>query len=169
MGYFSGLLPSFLWEALDLDVLWPAGVALAGLYAAGACAQLIAGRAPVAALRWGSLATCVGVLLATIGLATSSLGLVLAAALPAGAGSGLLFVSSLAGVMKTAPADGRADLAAAYYCVAYAGLVVPVMGVGYLSTHVGITWSAIACAAVVVALAVGAVPAATGGWNHRVP
>jgi hypothetical protein len=100
--------------------------------------------------------------------AVASLPLLLAAAAVAGAGQGLVFLGGLTAVNHHAPPERHADVLSTFYVVIYLGVSLPVVGVGFLTTVVGllpaVQWFAAAAAVLSVAalafLALCARPAA---------
>lgn len=78
--------------------------------------------------------------LAAIGgsLLATSLPLLVAGAVVAGVGQGLLFRAGLSAVSARAPADRRGETTSAFFVVAYLGISLPVVGVGALSLALGL-------------------------------
>jgi hypothetical protein len=56
----------------------------------------------------------------------------------AGAGQGLVFLGGLTAVNQYAPPERHADVISTFYMVIYLGVSLPVVGVGFLTTVVGL-------------------------------
>jgi len=68
-----------------------------------------------------------------LGLAFSSLALLVLGGVVAGLGQGLTFRAGLAAVNTGAPAERRAEVASSYFVVMYVALAIPVIGEGVLA------------------------------------
>ena len=68
----------------------------------------------------------------------SSLALLLAATVVAGLGQGLTFLGGLTAINSAAPTDRRADVLSSFFVILYLGVGVPVVGVGFVATRVGL-------------------------------
>jgi hypothetical protein len=91
-----------------------------------------------------------------------------AAALVAGAGSGLAFMGATAGVSHVAAPERRAETVSLYFVVVFLALAVPGIGGGALTQAIGLTGTSVIMLAVaaVIAIAVSAaarLPRLTGG------
>lgn len=69
-------------------------------------------------------------LFAAIALGMTSLPLLLVAATLAGLGQGIIFRTGLTLFNEQAPADRRSEVASTFFTVMYAGISIPVVGVG---------------------------------------
>jgi len=76
-----------------------------------------------------------GLLVASAWASPPSLTLFLASGIVSGAGSGAIFRGSLTLVVSTSQADDRAGVLAAFFIAGYAGLSVPVLGLGIALQH----------------------------------
>jgi hypothetical protein len=79
--------------------------------------------------------------------------LVVLSAIVGGTGQGLAFRGALSAVAGASPAEQRAAVISTLFVVAYAGISVPVIGVGVLSEPLGLEGAGlvfIACMAVLV-------------------
>jgi MFS family permease len=154
LGLFSAVAPSFL-----LDLLHEPSHALSGavaftVFAASALGQAIfARRFGHTALAAGCVGLIAGMGLLAAGLAATSLALVIAAAITAGLGQGLCMRAGLEAVNSHAPAQRRAGVASTFFIVMYAGISVPVIGVGIAATRVGLQTAGIAASIAVAAVA----------------
>lgn len=92
-----------------------------------------------ALLRLGGLSLILaGLVLLILAGSAGSLALLLAATLAAGVGQGLAFLAAMTQINHVVPADRRADVLSSFYVVTYAGTGVPVIGVGFLATAIGL-------------------------------
>ncbi|MEV4811010.1 MFS transporter [Micromonospora avicenniae] len=137
-GLFSALSPSFL-----AGTLGHRSHALAGLVAfvglgAGAVAQLGLRRlAPRPAMRAVVVAMPVGLGLVVAGVWTALLLPFVVGGAVTGAAAGLLFRACLTTVVQLSPVDRRAGTLATLFVTSYAGLSIPVIGLGAASQIAG--------------------------------
>jgi MFS family permease len=149
-GLFSAVAPTFL-----ASVLHQASPALAGgvvfvLFASSAAGQLAVPRIPgPAALPAGCAGIIAGALLTGVALAASSLGLLIAGAIVAGTGQGIAVGSGLAALNTKTPAEHRGEVDSSYFVAAYAGVSIPIIGVGLLSQVISLRSAAYALIAFV--------------------
>jgi len=68
-----------------------------------------------------------------------------------GAAVGAIFLGSLATASRLAPAGRRGQVISAFFVACYAGLIIPVLGVGVLSEFTG-TFPAVLAFAVLLAV-----------------
>jgi MFS family permease len=90
----------------------------------------------------------------------ASLALLLVGAVVAGSAFGALVIGSLSTVNRLAAPETRAKAISTYFVFAYAGLSIPVVGVGVASDYVGSFRAVLGCSIVLAALCV--IPAALG-------
>ncbi len=83
------------------------------------------------------LASGLGILLLSV--TTGSLPPLLAASVVAGVGHGLVFLGGLTTINQHAPAARRAEVVSSFYVIVYAGVGVPVIGVGLLAATTTLT------------------------------
>ncbi|MFC9947279.1 MFS transporter [Streptomyces pratensis] len=156
-GVFTSVSPAFLSQFLDVD-----NHAVSGLIVALAFFASIAGQSAVGrigerqSLPLGCAGLLGGLALLAAALWWQLLPLVVLSAILGGAGQGLAFRAALSQVASASPADRRAAVISTLFVVAYAGISLPVIGVGVLSVHIGLQDAGlvfIACMAVLVACA----------------
>jgi len=114
------------------------GVTIFLSFGAGAVAQTTTtGWAPQRLIAGGIAAALIGlaVLVASAWTSPPSLALFEIAGIVAGAGSGAIFRGSLSTVILTSGPDDRAGVLATFFTAGYAGLSVPVIGLGLLLQH----------------------------------
>ena len=152
-GLFSAVAPTFIATYLHETSPALAGGVVFVLFASSAVGQLavprIRGRL---ALPAGCAVLIAGALLTAAALAASSLGLLFGAAIVLGAGQGLAVGSGLAALNAGTPAELRGEVDSSYFVAAYAGVSVPIIGVGLLSQVTGLRDAAYALIAVVTAV-----------------
>jgi MFS family permease len=131
LGLFAAITPTFLRQLLHLSDPVLAGGVASAVFVASCVGQILLvpglGRA---ALSVGRTAIVCGLGLLAIALGTASLPLLLAAAVVAGLGQGITFRAGLTLVNEQAPADKRSEVASTFFTVMYAGISIPVIGVG---------------------------------------
>ncbi|WP_405812405.1 MFS transporter [Streptomyces sp. NBC_01520] len=153
-GVFTSVSPAFLAEFLDVDNHAVSGAVVALAFFASTAGQLLAGRIGVGrSLLWGCAGLFGGLALLAGALWWDLLLLVVLSALVGGSGQGLAFRGALSAVAGASPADRRASVISTLFVVAYAGISVPVIGVGVLSGRIGLEDAGlvfIACMAVLV-------------------
>jgi MFS family permease len=156
-GVFTSVSPSFLAQSLDVHNRALSGLVVALAFFASTAGQLAVGRVGVGrSLPLGCAGLLAGLALLAGALRWELLPLVVLSAVVGGAGQGLAFRGSLSAVAEAAPADRRAAVVSALFVVAYAGISVPVIGVGVLAGPMGLEGAGlvfIACMAVLVASA----------------
>ncbi|MFE0347334.1 MFS transporter [Streptomyces griseoluteus] len=159
LGLFTAVAPAFLTETLGEHNLAVTGAVVFSVFCASTGGQLLMGRIGArAALPWGCAVLAAGLVLVGISLWVESLPLLLIGALTGGAGQGMAFRAGLTAVGAAAPEEHRGATISAFFVVAYLGISLPVVGVGALTTGLGVRGAGMvftACAIVLV-VAVGA-------------
>ncbi|MFF2427218.1 MFS transporter [Streptomyces mirabilis] len=156
-GVFTSVSPAFLAQSLNVRNHAVSGLVVAMAFFASTAGQLAAGRVGMGrSLPLGSAALLAGLALLAGALRWDLLALVVLSALVGGGGQGLAFRGALSAVAEASPADRRAAVISTLFVVAYAGISVPVIGVGLLAGPLGLEGAGlvfIACMAVLVATA----------------
>jgi MFS family permease len=173
-GLFSAVAPTFLASVLHQPSPALAGGVVFILFAASAAGQLAVPRIPS---RVGLPAGCAGIiagaLLTGVALAASSLGLLIAGAIVAGTGQGIAVGAGLAALNTRTPAEHRGEVDSSYFVAAYAGVSIPIIGVGLLSQVISLRSAAYALIAfVTVITAVSAASLVRHGFRRdprRIP
>lgn len=161
-GLFASLVPSFLSRHLHAHSPLVAGAVVFVIFAVATLTQLLARRSQGPRAAQAGLALLPPALgLVVAALATSSIGVLLVAAVVGGIGVGLAAMGSLGVVNHLAPADARGGLLAGYYCAAYVGVGLPVVGLGVASDYLSALVST-AIFAGFISLAAG-----LGAWRCR--
>ncbi|SHF88395.1 MFS transporter [Streptoalloteichus hindustanus] len=166
-GLALSLVPTYVTRLSGSDNLVAAGGAVALVLAASSVAQILAsGRRSGPVQVVGLVVLAAGLVLLAVAGSASSLVTLLLAAVVAGAGHGLAFLGGLTEVTRVAPADRRADVLSSFFVIVYLGVGVPVIGVGFLATRIGLLLAVQYFAAVVVVLCL-VVAAALGALSRR--
>ncbi|MET8893871.1 MFS transporter [Streptomyces albogriseolus] len=158
-GVFTSVSPAFLAQYLGVTDHAVSGAVVATAFFASVAGQTAVGRVGVRrSLPLGCAGLLVGLALLAGALHWDSLALVVPSALVGGVGQGLAFRGALTAVGRASPADRRAAVISSLFVVAYAGISVPVVGVGLLTEPLGLKDAGlvfIACMAALVISAAG--------------
>jgi MFS family permease len=177
LGLFTAVAPAFLGQELGVTSRAVVGLIAFAVFAASVVGQVMLELVPEAvAMPAGCLALIAGMGSLALGLALSSLALLVLGGVIAGLGHGLVFRSGLAAVNARAPAGQRAEVASSFFVVMYVAISLPVIGEGFLAEATGLRPAGLTFAAVVAAVAAAVLVllgrdrvAAAGGHRHRVP
>ncbi|WP_430523561.1 MFS transporter [Streptomyces qinglanensis] len=162
-GLFTAVSPGFMSATLHIGNLAVSGAVVFSVFCASLLGQSASARtgAPVA-LPLGCLGLVVGMVQVGLSLLLGSLVLLVTGAVTGGIGQGLAFRSAMTTVSRRAPEEHRGGTISALFVVAYLGISLPVVGVGALSTGLGLRNAGLVFSACVVALASG-----VGAWLWR--
>ncbi|WP_051579761.1 MFS transporter [Pseudonocardia acaciae] len=166
IGLFLTLVPTYVATLSGSSNLLLGGAAVGLMLACSALAQLAGYGRPARTLELRGLPLlAVGLGLLALAGTFSSLTLLLVAAVIAGVGQGLVFLGGLTAINQAAPAARHADVVSSFFVIVYLGVGVPVIGVGFLATVLGLLGAVrwFACAVAVLCLAVVALARA----RHR--
>lgn len=155
LGLFSALAPSFLGGELHERSHAVEGGTVFLLFAVGTVTQLALSRFASRGVVMAGLGLFLASLaLVLAALAQASLGLFLAGTVVGGMAVGAVFLGSLASANRLAPPEQRGQAISTYFVACYAGLVVPVVGVGVASGFVGDVTAVLAFSILLAALSV---------------
>ncbi|MFF9663272.1 MFS transporter [Streptomyces althioticus] len=158
-GVFTSVSPAFLAQYLGVTDHAVSGAVVATAFFASIAGQTAVGRVGVGrSLPLGCAGLLAGLALLAGALHWDSLALVVPSAVVGGVGQGLAFRGALTAVGRASPPDRRAAVISSLFVVAYAGISVPVIGVGLLAEPLGLENAGlvfIACMAVLVISAAG--------------
>jgi predicted MFS family arabinose efflux permease len=153
-GLYLSLGPSLAATLAATDSRIPGGLVIAALAGSGALASVAArSYAPGTIVRGGSLILIAGVALALLAVATSSLALLYAGSVVAGAGFGPAFSGVFRSLAPLAPPEERGALLAAIYVVSYLAFSLPTVLAGIAVAHQGLNSTTYVYGAAVIALA----------------
>ena len=138
LGLFSALAPSFLGTVLHQTSHAIQGAVVFLLLAVGAGTQLLLSRFNSRRVVVAGLALFLAAL-ALIVAALSQAGMVLflAGTVVGGVAVGAVFLGSLATANRLAPPGRRGQAISTFFVACYAGLIIPVVGVGVASEFIG--------------------------------
>ena len=154
LGLFTAVAPAFLGGVMGVSSHAVVGLVVFSVFAASTAGQISLGTLVPAerALPGGCAGLIVGMALLALGLADSSLPLLIGGGLLAGFGQGLSFRAGLGSVNAAAPEARRAEVASSFFVVAYVAISIPVVGEGLLSEATSLRTSGLIFAAAVAAL-----------------
>ncbi|MFF3413676.1 MFS transporter [Streptomyces sp. NPDC002698] len=156
-GVFTSVSPAFLAESLDVTDHAVSGLVVALAFFASTAGQLAVGRVGAGrSLPLGCAALLAGLVLLAGALRWDLMALVVLSAIVGGTGQGLAFRGALTTIAQASPEHQRAAVISTLFVVAYAGISVPVIGVGVLVGPIGLEGAGlvfIACMAVLVSIA----------------
>ncbi|MFF2409784.1 MFS transporter [Streptomyces sp. NPDC058092] len=157
LGLFTAVAPSFASRTLGVHNLAVSGAVVFSVFLASTVGQSLTPRIDaLLALPVGCGILVVGLLLVASSLIAESLPLLVLGALCGGTGQGLAFRAALTLVSGAAPARHRGGTISAFFVVAYAGISLPVVGVGAMATWLGLRPAGLIFAGCVMLLAAGA-------------
>ena len=158
-GVFTSVSPAFLAESLGVHNHAVSGLVVALAFFASTAGQLAVGRVGVGrSLPLGCAVLLAGLALLAGALRWDLLVLMVLSAVVGGAGQGLAFRAALSAVAEVSAADQRAAVISTLFVVAYAGISVPVIGVGVLTGPLGLEGAGlvfIACMTLLATTAAG--------------
>ena len=131
LGLFSSLVPGFIGGVLHQGNHAVQGAAVFGLFAIGTITQVALSRLgsrPVVLAGLGLFLAALALILAA--LAEASMPLFLAGTVVGGMSVGAIFLGSLATASRLAPPERRGHVVSTFFVACYAGLIIPVVGVG---------------------------------------
>ena len=153
---FASLAPSFMQKMVPWHGPAISGLSIGLILFLSAAVQFVAQRwmtKKVLMAGYLSLALC-NVLLMMNVFAASSL-LFALCVLTTALGHGLCNLGGISVVNKVARADNRAGLLATYLVIGYVGTILPILGIGWLSDHLGLSKALLVFCGVFAALAMG--------------
>jgi MFS family permease len=161
-GFFTSLAPSFVSTRLGIHSHAVAGVVAFVVFAASAVFQVLSSRwKPSVQIVTGLILLTAGLVLVVAGIAASSLAVLIAGGIVAGAGVGTTFKSALGIVISIAPAETRGEALAGLFLIGYLGMAVPVMLLGLALQAVPLVPAVIGFGAIMLALLIVAAIAMT--------
>lgn len=165
LGVFSAVIASFFGEVLGTHNLAVEASALTLVLVTSSLAQLVSPRIPpLIARRAGLGILALGLVLLVIGSSAHAAAPAVAAMLACGVGHGFVFAGELGTVVGAAEPEERGAAVATVFLINYAGLGIPVIGVGLAAVSVGL-FAATRAAAVVFAVVCLLLIAVPAPWN----
>lgn len=153
-GMFASLSPSFLSRQLHDGSHALAGAVIFAAFGAAAAVQVAVGnRDGRGLLRAGTATLPAGLASVALAIAFGQLAALVAGAVVAGVGAGLLLSGGVSVVNALSPPGRRAGIVASFYIAAYVGVGVPTIGLGVAIDQVGTLAGAVGYAVLVSAAA----------------
>ena len=138
LGLFSSLVPGFIAGQLHQGSHAVQGAVVFLLFAVGTVTQVALSRLPSRRVMLAGLSLFLAALVLIVAaLAESAMALFLAGTVAGGVASGAIFLGSLATANRLAPPGRRGHVVSTFFLACYAGLIIPVVGVGVLSGFTG--------------------------------
>jgi MFS family permease len=138
LGLFAGLAPTFVASVLHEPNHAVQGAVVFGLLAVGTVTQLVlAGFGSRRVVLAGLGLFLAALTLIVAALATASMALFLAGTVVGGVAVGAVFLGSLATANRLAPPGRRGQTVSTFFVLCYAGLIIPVVGVGVATLFTG--------------------------------
>jgi MFS family permease len=138
LGLFSSLVPGFIAGQLHQGSHAVQGAVVFLLLAVGTVTQVALSRFSSArVVLAGLILFLAGLALIVAALAQAAMALFLTGTVVGGVAVGAIFLGSLATANRLAPAERRGHAISAFFVACYAGLIIPVVGVGVLSGFTG--------------------------------
>jgi MFS family permease len=137
LGLFAGLAPTFVASVLHEPNHAVQGAVVFGLLAVGTVTQLVLARFGSRQVVLAGLGLFLAALtLIVAALAAASMALFLAGTVVGGVAVGAVFLGSLATANRLAPPGRRGQTVSTFFVLCYAGLIIPVVGVGVATLFV---------------------------------
>ena len=138
LGLFAGLAPTFVASVLHEPNHAVQGAVVFGLLAVGTVTQLVLSRFGSRRVVMAGLGLFLAALtLIVVALAAASMALFLAGTVVGGVAVGAVFLGSLATANRLAPPGQRGQTVSTFFVLCYAGLIIPVVGVGVATLFTG--------------------------------
>jgi MFS family permease len=138
LGLFSSLVPGFIGGVLHQDSHAVQGAVVFAMFAVGTVTQVALSRFSSRRVVLAGLGLFLAALaLIVAALAQAGMALFLAGTVVGGVAVGAIFLGSLATASRLAPPERRGHAISAFFVACYAGLIIPVVGVGVLSGFTG--------------------------------
>ncbi|WP_438504238.1 MFS transporter [Acinetobacter indicus] len=137
---FASLSPSFVQDILPWHGPLVSGVAISAILIISAIVQFFARSVlPATALRWGLYALLGSLLLLGLCMSLQWSPLFFVSDVLVGIGHGLSLLGAFGLIHQMSQPHNRAAIMSSYLFIAYLGTIVPIIAVGYLSDHFGLS------------------------------
>jgi sugar phosphate permease len=153
LGLIAAVGPSALGQVLGVTNRAAVGAIVFSLFAGSAVGQILASAFATRRLPIGCALLACGTCLLIVGLQVSSLVALVMGCITSGIGQGFSFRAAMEHIGGEAPTGQRGAIISLFYIVLYAGLSVPVLGVGVGAEFFSLRSAGTVCAAVVAVLA----------------
>jgi MFS family permease len=153
LGLSAAVTPAFLGQELGMTSTALIGLVVFTAFAASTAGQVALEFVPErVAIPAGARALILGMGFLALGLASSSLALLVLGGVVAGFGQGLSFRAGLAAVNERSPAAERGAVASSFFIVMYLAISLPVICEGVLAREIGLRAAGLTFAALVAGL-----------------
>jgi MFS family permease len=167
LGFYAALIPTVLSEQLHQQSHAVAGAVVGGLFlVSGAVAFALAEMAAGTAMIAGLLFLLPSVIILVFAERGGSMPLLLASSALAGVSAAFGYCGTLETINDLAPGDRRAEMVSTYLLACYAGIALPVIGIGLLARAASLDAAVLTFAVMIVLLALAAL---TGRLRHSSP
>lgn len=150
---YASLAPSFMQQLLPWHGPAVSGLSIAMILFLSSAFQLIARRLPIkvsAVAGMSALALCNLLLILTA--RTGSTALFIACVFTTAFGHGMANLAGISLIDRIATQDSRAGLLSSYLIIGYLGTILPILGIGWLSDHLGLATALLIFCAVMALL-----------------
>ena len=138
LGLFSALAPTFVADVLHDSSHAVQGTIVFLMFGVGTATQLLLSRFSSRRVVVAGLGLFLAALaLIVAALSQASMALFLGGTVTAGVAVGAVFLGSLATANRLAPPGQRGQAISTFFVLCYAGLIIPVVGVGVASVFIG--------------------------------
>ncbi len=153
LGTFTALAPSFLANVLHQHNHAVGGLVVFVIFATATATQAWVVRLPIRpVVMVGITVFLAGLALIVASLSAASFALFIVGTVVAGSAIGAVFIGSLSVANRLAPPERRGHVVSTYFVFGYVGLIVPVIGVGVASEHIGDFRAVLVCSIVLAGL-----------------
>lgn len=154
LGLFTGLVPAVMGEVLGYSNLALVGAVVFLLFAASTAGQLTQDKMPYAArLPAGCALLAAGCVLLGVGIGWASIAWLLAGTIVAGSGQGISFRAGMGMVAAASPEARRGEVISTFFVVLYIAISIPIIGVGFAASRLGLSTAGVLFSAIAAALA----------------
>jgi len=170
LGLFSALAPTFLQGLLHVRSHAIEGAVVFLVFAVATVSQLLLSRfggRQVVMAGLGLFPAALALIVAA--LSQAGMALFLAGTVVAGIAIGAVFLGSLATANGLAPAERRGQTVSTYFVLCYAGLTIPVVGVGVASGFIGDFAAVLAFSILLAALCMLSLARIRDAGGHAAP
>lgn len=131
-GLFTSMVPSVMIHVMHQQSGLLIGAVIGLFFVASIIGQALLQVLPKARhMTLGCVGLIAGMICLGLSIATSQLGLLIAAGLVAGIGQGMILRAGMGAVTASSPADQKAAVTSAFFVVLYVSISVPVVAVGF--------------------------------------
>lgn len=156
LGLFTAVSPTVL-QLLGHNDPALTGLVVFSVFVASAAGQVASVRFPVrTSLLTGTAMLIVGIAAVGVSIGTSSLSLLVAGGFVAGAGQGISFRAALGAITSASPEHHRGAVVSTFFVICYAGISLPVLGIGVGIRSWGLVPTGEVFAAIVAGLSLAA-------------